>query len=242
MASACQKPARGLRADQLLSRFGYCSRREAPSWVKRGRVTVGGTAILDPSARIDPAETAVDGVAVEFPDGVLLAFHKPAGYVCTHDEGEGETIYDLLPSVLIGRIPTVTTVGRLDKDTSGLLLLTDDGSLVQRWTSPKRHVEKVYEVECDRPIPAGSVPEFASGRLVLRNETTPCLPAKLEIIGERVARVTVVEGRYHQVKRMFASQGCVVVRLHRTRIGHLVLGDLQEGNWRAVSSTEVDGI
>lgn len=209
--------------------------------MKRGRVTVGGIAILDPSQRIDPAETVVDGVAVEFPDGVLLAFHKPAGYVCTHDQEEGETIYDLLPSCLIGRIPAVTTVGRLDKDTSGLILLTDDGSLVQRWTSPKRHVEKVYEVECDRPIPTSCIATFASGELILRNETTPCLPAKLEIVSERIAMITVLEGRYHQVRRMFASQGCVVVRLHRTRVGHLSLGDLGEGHWRAVSPKDVDG-
>jgi 16S rRNA pseudouridine516 synthase len=230
-----------LRADQLLSRFGYCSRREAPSWVKRSRVSQAGVIILDPAKRVDPAQCAVDGVAVEFPHGVLVAFHKPAGYICTHEEGESETIYTLLPDSFIGRIPAVTSVGRLDKDTSGLLLLTDDGTLVHRWTSPKKHVPKVYEVETDERIPLTAVELFASGTLILRSETEPCLPAQMEITGPRTARITLVEGRYHQVKRMFASQGCAVVKLHRAQIGQLALGDLAEGAWRVVSTAEVDG-
>jgi 16S rRNA pseudouridine516 synthase len=230
-----------LRADQLLARFGYCSRREAPSWVKRGRVTQSDLPITDPTKRIDPSLTKVDGLPVEFPLGVLLAFHKPADYVCSHEEGENETIYSLLPDSLIGRIPEVTSVGRLDKDTTGLLLLTDDGTLVHRWTSPKKHVPKVYEVETDERIPLTAVELFASGTLILRSETEPCLPATLEITGPRSARITLVEGRYHQVKRMFASQECSVVKLHRSQIGHLSLGDLPEGQWRTITAAEVDG-
>jgi 16S rRNA pseudouridine516 synthase len=230
-----------LRADQLLARFGYCSRREAPSWVKRGRVHLSGQPITDPSQRIDPSHTSVDGAVVEFPLGVLIAFHKPAGYVCTHEEGDHETIYSLLPSSLIGRIPEVTSVGRLDKDTTGLLLLTDDGTLVHRWTSPKKHVPKVYEVETDERIPQSAVELFASGTLILRSETEPCLPAQLEITGPRAARITLVEGRYHQVKRMFASQECSVIKLHRAQVGHLALGDIPEGTWRSISAADVDG-
>ncbi len=231
-----------LRADQLLARFGYCSRREAPSWVKRGRVASAGVAITDPRLRLDPSTASVDGVAVEFPLGVLAAFHKPAGYICTHEEGVDPTIYDLLPRSLIGRIPAVTSVGRLDKDTTGLLILTDDGTLVHRWTSPKKHVRKIYEVETDERIPPAAVEIFASGSLVLRSETEPCLPATLELTGARTARITLVEGRYHQVKRMLASQGCGVVRLHRTQVGGLALGTLEEGKWRAITTAEVDGI
>jgi 16S rRNA pseudouridine516 synthase len=230
-----------LRADQLLSRFGYCSRREAPSWVKRGRVSQSGVQILDPTKRIDPSLATVDGAAVEFPHGVLVAFHKPAGYVCTHEEGENETIYSLLPNSFIGRIPEVTSVGRLDKDTTGLLLLTDDGTIVHRWTSPKKHVPKVYEVETDERIPPMAVELFASGTLVLRSEKDPCLPADLEITGPRTGRITLVEGRYHQVKRMFASLGCSVVKLHRSKIGQLELADLPEGQWRTITAAEVDG-
>jgi 16S rRNA pseudouridine516 synthase len=230
-----------LRADQLLARFGYCSRREAPSWVKRGRVTINGAEILDPSKRIDPAQAAVDGVSIEFPHGVLVAFHKPVGYVCTHEEEEGGTIYDVLPSSWIGRIPSVTSVGRLDKETSGLLIITDDGALVHRWTSPKKHVRKVYEVETDERIPASAVANFASGELILRSETEPCQPAELEITGPRTARITLLEGRYHQVRRMFASQGCSVMKLHRTHIGQLALGELAEGAWKEITVADVDG-
>ena len=230
-----------LRADQLLSRFGYCSRREAPSWVKRGRVSCAGELVLDPTRRIDPAQATVDGAPVEFPHGVLVAFHKPIGCVCSHEEGEAATIYDLLPGSWIGRIPAVTTVGRLDKDTSGLLLITDDGTLVHRWSSPKRHVAKVYSVTTEQPIPATCVEIFAAGTLLLRAETTPCQPATLHITSPHTADLTLHEGRYHQVKRMFASQGCTVTALHRTRIGHLSLGQLPPGQWRAITPAEVDG-
>jgi len=229
------------RADQLLSRFGYCSRREAPSWVKRGRVSCGGEVVLDPRLRIDPSQTSVDDLPVEFPLGVLVAFHKPVGYVCSHDEGDSETIYDLLPSSMIGRIPAVTTVGRLDKDTSGLLLITDDGALVHRWSSPKKHVAKVYVVTCEQPIPPSCTEVFASGKLILRSETEPCLPAELTITGEHTARITLVEGRYHQVKRMVASQGCRVTALHRTQIGNLKLGELPVGEWKVITPVDVDG-
>lgn len=228
------------RADQLLARFGFCSRREAPSWVKKGRVTVNGEVVLDPTKRVDASQAQVDGADVEFPNGVLVAFHKPLDCVCTHDEGEVTTIYDILPSTWIGRIPPVTSVGRLDKDTSGLLLITDDGDLVHRWTSPKRHVEKVYEVETEQDFPENIVEQFASGTLFLRGEEKPCLPSKFEITSPRTGKISVVEGRYHQVRRMFASQSCTVVKLHRIKVGALELGDLAEGEWRVITTADVD--
>ena len=128
----------------------------------------------------------------------------------------------------------VTSVGRLDKDTTGVLLITDQGTLVQRWTSPRHKVEKVYEATVDADLKPELVALFAAGTLQLEDEDKPCLPAKLEILGPREARLTLVEGKYHQVKRMFASQGCVVTRLHRSRFGNYALDGLEPGQWRVL--------
>ncbi|QIF05502.1 pseudouridine synthase [Roseimicrobium sp. ORNL1] len=225
------------RLDQLLSSLGHGSRREVRELIDAGLVTLRGEVLEDEGQKIAPqdvAEVRVEGESLEAPEGLLVMLHKPVGYVCTHAEGEGETIYKLVPERWTKRNPPVTSVGRLDKDTSGLLLITDRGELVQRWTSPKSIVEKVYEAEVDHDLEQRLVDVFASGTLMLRSEEAPCLPAKLEIVSERVARVTLTEGRYHQVRRMFASQGWHVEKLHRVRFGEYELGELKEGEWRVV--------
>jgi 16S rRNA pseudouridine516 synthase len=229
-----------LRADQILAKFGYCSRREAAQWIKQGWLTDrDGEEITDVGQRVDPSHVLVRDEPVEFPTGLLVMLHKPLGYTCSHDAAEGPLIYDLLPPQWLERNPSVTSIGRLDKDTSGLLLVTDDGALVQRWTSPKQHLPKTYEVTTEADIPAGAGALFASGTLQLRNETKPCLPAQLTLQGPRQASLALHEGRYHQVRRMFASQGCPVARLHRSAFGKLTLGDLAAGEWRAVEITEI---
>lgn len=228
-----------LRLDQLLSRFGYCSRREAQSWAKAGRVTLEGAPVTKPEQRIHPASVLVDGKPVEFPSGLLVAFHKPVGCTCSHNPMEGPLIYDLLPPSWLRRQPPPVTVGRLDKETSGLLLLTDDGDLVHRLTSPKHDVVKSYEVTVDRDLPDGLTALFASGTLHLRSEAKPCLPANLEITGLCTARLHIREGKYHQVRRMFASLGCTVTALHRTNVGAVELGDLVPGSWREINHGDV---
>lgn len=220
------------RLDQLLSSCGYCSRSEAKAWLKAGRVTVSGAVPRTTDTKVLASEVLVDGEAVEGAEGLLALYHKPRGCVCTHETREGTTIYDLLPPRWQRRNPTVTSVGRLDKDTTGLLLLTDAGALVQRLTSPKHKVPKVYETTVDRDLTPSMIPLFASGTLQLEDEETPCLPATLEILAPRQARLTLIEGRFHQVKRMFATLGYHVLRLHRSRFGDYALGDLPEGAWR----------
>jgi 16S rRNA pseudouridine516 synthase len=222
------------RLDQLLASLGHGSRREVRELVDRGQVTVNGVMADDPGLKVSADEVRVDGEPLDSPGGVLALFHKPTGYVCTHAEGEGPTIYELLPVRWRLRNPPVTSIGRLDKDTSGVLLLTDLGHLVQRWTSPKAVVDKVYEVEVDHPLDAALVAAFASGTLVLRSEDKPCLPAKLEILDDLHARLTLTEGRYHQVRRMFASQGWEVLKLHRSRFGDFTLEGLEPGQWRFI--------
>ncbi len=220
------------RLDQLLSSLGYASRREVPRLLKTGAVQVNGVDALRGDARVDPASVTVEGAPLEAPDGLLALFHKPLGYTCTHALNEGATIYELLPERWPERNPPVTSIGRLDKDTSGLLLLTDQGALVQRFTSPKSVIEKVYVATVDRDLDPALVEVFASGALLLESEDKPCLPARLELLEPRRARLTITEGRYHQVRRMFASQGWQVETLHRERFGPYELGDLPAGAWR----------
>jgi 16S rRNA pseudouridine516 synthase len=223
------------RLDQLLSSLGYASRREVQALVKAGRVLINESPAVKADVRVDPAAVTLDGEPLEAPDGLLAILHKPLGHVCSRSDGEGPTIYELLPPRWSNRNPPVTSIGRLDKDTSGLLLITDLGSLVQRFTSPRAEVEKVYEVTVDKDLDPALIPVFASGTILLRNEDKPCLPATLTITGPRTATLTITEGRYHQVRRMFASQGYHVEALHRSRFGDYTLGDLQPGEWRVVT-------
>ena len=220
------------RLDQLLANLGYCSRREARAWIDEERVTVGGEPARDVAQKAAPAEVSVDGAPLDHPDGLLLLLHKPLGLVCSHDDREGPNIYSLLPERWRRRNPIVTSVGRLDKDTSGLLLLTDQSPLVHRLTSPKHKVPKVYRAIVDRDLSPELGPLFASGTLQLEGETEPCAPAELCNRGPREAELTLTEGRYHQVRRMFSSQGLTVTALHRERFGDLTLGDLAPSAWR----------
>jgi len=220
------------RLDQLLANLGYCSRREARAWIQASRVTVRGAVNDDFGAKADPADVRVDGEPLVHPDGLLLLLHKPVGLVCSHDEREGPNVYSLLPPRWRGRNPPVTSIGRLDKETGGLLLLTDQSELVHRLTSPKHKVPKVYRATVGADLSPALVPLFAGGTLRLKDEMEPCAPAELRIISPREAELTLTEGRYHQVRRMFASQGLEVLALHRARFGHLELGDLPAGQWR----------
>ena len=228
------------RLDQLLANLGYCSRREARTWVADGRVTVRGAVADDFGAKADPADVRVDGEPLDHPDGLLLLLHKPVGLVCSHDGREGPDIYSLIPERWRRRNPPVTSIGRLDKDTSGLLLLTDLSPLVHRLTSPKHKVPKVYRATLDRDPAPGLVDLFASGTLLLEQEDTPCAPATLKLQAPREAEVTLTEGRYHQVRRMFAATGTTVLALHRARFGDLELGDLPAGQWRELPPDSFD--
>lgn len=220
------------RLDQLLANLGYCSRREARDWIDAGRVTISGKTADDTGEKVAAADVRVDGELLDHPEGLLLLLNKPLGLVCSHEEREGPNVYGLLPERWRRRNPQVTSVGRLDKDTSGLLLLTDQTELVHQLTSPKHKVPKRYRVTVDQPLRPELVSLFAGGNLLLSGEKEPCLPAELRLLGEQEAEVVLTEGRYHQVRRMFASQGCEVTALHRSHFGSLDLGGLKPGEWR----------
>ena len=219
------------RLDQLLANLGYCSRREARAWIQAGRVTVRSKVVDDFGMKANESDVLIDGEPLDHPDGLLLILHKPVGLVCSHEAREGPNVYGLLPERWRQRNPQVTSIGRLDKDTSGLLLLTDQSELVHRLTSPKYKVPKIYRAAVTRDLSPELIPLFSSGTLVLPDENTPCAPAELKIIAAREAEITLTEGRYHQVRRMFASQGNEVLTLHRTKFGPLELTGLPAGQW-----------
>lgn len=227
------------RLDQILASLGYGSRREVRALIEAGRVTISGVVQTDPGAKAAPRDVAFDGASLEFPDGILIAMHKPAGCVCSHDSGEGRRVYDLLPSRWLARNPAPTTVGRLDKDTTGVLLITDQTPLVHRLTSPKHKFEKVYEATLDAEPDAELVAAFAMGSLLLAGEKDPCEPAVLLLKGGQEVELRLTEGRFHQVKRMFAHFGLVVTRLHRSRFGPITVEGLGPGQWREISHKEL---
>jgi 16S rRNA pseudouridine516 synthase len=241
LASICRHPVFLMRRlDQLLANLGYCSRRGARAWIDAGRVTVRGEPADDVAQKASAPDVRVDGEPLDHPDGLLLLVHKPLGLVCSHDAREGPNVYSLLPERWRDRNPVVTSIGRLDKDTSGLLLLTDQSPLVHRLTSPKHKVPKVYRATVDSDLSPDLVPRFASGTLLLAGEKEPCAPAELRLLSPREAQLTLTEGRYHQVRRMFSACGATVLTLHRERFGPLDLGALAPGTWRELPLDSFD--
>ena len=235
------------RLDRLLANLGYASRREIQLLAKAGRIRLDGAPVASAEERIKltpdlEERMIVDGEALDPLPGVVLMVNKPLGTTCSHKEA-GPLVYDLLPTRWRRRDPALSTVGRLDKETSGLLLMTDDGALLHRIISPKRHVPKRYRAELARPLQGSEAGVFASGTLMLEGEDKPLLPAEMEAIGERTALLTVHEGRYHQVRRMFAALGNHVEALHREAVGGLELpGDLAPGAIRRLGPAEIASI
>ena len=210
--------------------------------IRNGRIARASGADLAPDDRItlaDHADLRFDGAPLDPPAPLTILMHKPLGYSCTTDD-PGRVIYDLLPPRFRMRKPILSSVGRLDKDTEGLLILTDDGQLLHRIIAPKAKVAKRYEARLDRPLQGHEAALFASGGLLLQNETRPLLPAVLEAVDDRCAHVTIHEGRYHQVRRLYASVGNNVVGLRRLAIGGLALPlDLAPGQWRPATADEL---
>lgn len=235
------------RLDRLLANLGYGSRREVADLVRRGQVVLDGQTLKDAGARIPvaadlPARLTIAGQPIDPPAPLTLIMHKPLGVVCSHREA-GASVYELLPRRWRARMPALSTIGRLDKETSGLLLITDDGPFLHRVISPRNHVAKRYIATLDRPLSGDEGAAFASGTLMLEGEDRPLAPAVLEPLGPVTARLTITEGRYHQVRRMFAAMGNHVTALHRDRIGGLALPDgLAAGGWRQLSESERESI
>jgi pseudouridine synthase len=212
-----------MRLDRLLSELGVASRSELRQIIRSGRVRVGGQVVTTPECRVDPEcdEISLDGARLCFRRFRYFMMDKPEGVLSVTEDRRQPTVLDLLPPELrrLGLFP----VGRLDKDTSGLLLLTNDGDFSHRVISPKSGVEKRYRAEVEGVPDEADVKSFAEG--IVLADGTQCLPAKLEITGDSVCFVTVMEGKYHQVKRMLAACGKPVVRLRRLSVGGLEIDE-----------------
>ncbi|WP_096702828.1 pseudouridine synthase [Magnetospirillum sp. 15-1] len=227
-----------MRLIRLIANLGYGSQRDVKAMLKAGRVTLADGTVLEDGAKAAHEDIRVDGEPLDPPAGLVLMLNKPEDYTCSTSD-PGRIVYELLPERFMHRNPIVAPVGRLDRDSSGLLLLTDDGPLAHRITSPKHHVPKTYDVRLARTLSGEEGAVFASGTLMLRSENTPLAPAQLVVTGPDTARITITEGRYHQVKRMFAAVGNHVEHLHRAAIGGLSLGDLPQGQWRPLTQDEI---
>ena len=223
---------------KLIANLGYGSRKEVALMFREGRITDASGEVLYADDKVAHEAVRIDGEPLDPPQGLVLMMHKPVGYTCSTRDS-GRIVYDLLPSRWRSRSPALSTVGRLDRDTSGLLLWTDDGALLHRIISPRSNIVKVYEATLAQDLRGDEGALFASGTLMLDGETTPLAPATLDVLGPRRARLAIGEGRYHQVRRMFVAAGNHVESLHRDTVGGLTLGALPVGEWRALAEAEI---
>ena len=221
------------RLDAFLSSLGYCSRKEAKKFMRLYPVCIKGEEVFNPALKALHADITIDGEPLDAPTLTLL-MHKPQNVICSHDDA-GVLIYSLLPQRWQRRNPKLSTVGRLDVDTTGAILLTDNGELNHQLTSPKSEVTKIYEVTLAEPLKGDEAEVFASGTLMLNGESKPLLPAKLTVLTPTKVQLEICEGRYHQVKRMFAAVGNKVIQLHRNNFAGYSVEDLALGQYKLLT-------
>ena len=237
-----------MRLSELLYSQGFGTRRLCAGLIENGLVTVRGEVLSEPATEIDvstwPVAYTVQGQSWEYQQRAYVMLNKPAGYECSHRPGAWPSVYTLLPAPLRqrptpGKVQGVQAVGRLDQDTTGMLLLSDDGAFIHRMNSPRHHVPKVYEVTTKHPLDERQITRLKAG-VVLDDDPKPVAAADAQALGEHHLQLTLTEGKYHQVKRMVAAVGNRVEALHRSRIGGLALPtDLAPGEWRWLGEDEL---
>lgn len=234
------------RLDKLLSNLHYGSRKEIGHYAKSGRITLHGVPVKRADTSISHEDVRrgallFDGEAIDPPAPLTVMLNKPAGYTCSHDE-LGGLVYDLLPERWKYRKPALSVAGRLDKESTGQVILTDDGELLHRIIHPKSHAHKHYAVTCDKPLRGDEAAQFATGSFLMEGDDKPLKPALWTPTGERTGTMVLHEGRYHQIRRMFHTLGNPVVALHRFQTGGLMLGDLPEGEYRFLDDADIAAI
>jgi 16S rRNA pseudouridine516 synthase len=224
--------AKPISLEKILFSQGFGTRRYCSDLVFADLVKVNGTLAQDPDERIatEGLVLNVDGRDWEYHEKAYIVFHKPANYECSHKTTHHPSVYSLLPTPFVER--GLQCVGRLDFDTTGLLLISDDGQFIHKMTTPKKNIGKVYEITTPEPITQAQMNHLLNG-VVLDDDPKPCFAAGCKQLSENRLAMTIVEGRYHQVKRMMAAVGNHVAKLHRIQIGSYVMPtDLEEGQWR----------
>ena len=220
------------RIDAHLSSLGYCTRGEAKKFLRIFELTVNDKRVFDTSIKAYHNDIKVNNEVLD-PEIITILLNKPSGFICSHNDA-GSLIYALIPSRWNRRNPKISTIGRLDVDTTGAIVLTDDGALNHKLSSPKSDVSKIYEATLAVPLNGDEKEIFESGELMLNGEKKPLLPAVLEVISETHVRLEICEGKYHQVKRMFAAVGNRVLSLHRVSFGGFMVDDLKEGEYKFI--------
>lgn len=228
------------RLDRIISEQTNFTRKEIRKLISQGVVWVNNEQIRKPETKFDEnnIDLKIQGKEIDVREHIYLILNKPKGYVSTTEEGTQKNVIDLVPDKFKTR--TLFPAGRLDKDTTGLMLITDDGEFAHNILSPKRHVKKIYEVTIDVPVTSNMVEDFKNG---IKLKDGECKPAILEITGEYTAKVTLLEGRYHQIKRMFGCYAAKVIELNRICMGNLYLpNDILLGEIREATNEELKQI
>lgn len=229
-----------MKAERILQSQGFGSRKECRAIIRAGLFSVGGELVEDPFVELDAEglDFEVDGVSWRYREKAYLMLHKPGDYECSHKPQHHPSIFALLPQQLVER--DVQCIGRLDHDTTGLLLLSDDGQFIHYWSSGKKRIPKTYEIVVRHPVSDEMISMLIDG-VQLHDEPTPIRAAACEQTGELRLNMTVTEGKYHQVKRMISAASNRVESLHRSRVGGLELpADLEPGQWRWLSETDLE--
>jgi len=235
-----------VRLDRLLGNLGYGSRKEIGLMAKAGRIALKGVSIYKADLNIaltDAKNGALtfDDEPIDPPSPLTLMLHKPPGYICSHDE-KGLLVYELLPPRWQARKPLISCAGRLDKDSTGQVILTDDGDLLHRIIHPKSHALKHYAVTLEQPLSGNEAELFVTGTFLMQGDVKPLKPATWKQEDEKTGQMVLQEGRFHQIRRMFETLGNKVVKLHRHQTGNLPLGDLAPGEYRVLNDTELHSI
>lgn len=229
-----------LRIDKYLADCGIGTRSEVKKYIKAKQITVNGEVVVKPEHKIDENvdEVCFKGQLISYEKYVYYLLHKPAGCVTAKQDNVHKTVMEYFPEDICAK--DIAPVGRLDLDTEGLLLFTNDGPLTHHLLSPTHHIPKTYYTILDKKVPESAIEQFKEG--VDIGDDKPTLPAELVILSEKEAELTIHEGRFHQVKRMFEAVGCTVTYLKRLSMGSLTLGDLQKGEYRKLTEEEVKSL
>lgn len=223
--------------DAFLSSLGYCSRSEARLFLRLNTVLVKNERVFNPSTKVNHCDVLINSEPLDA-EKLVIILNKPSGYICSHNDA-GKLIYSLLPLRYQNRNPKISTIGRLDIDTTGAILLTDDGELNHKLTSPKKDVKKIYEVTLQNPLKGDEKELFFSGEVILNGEDKPLKPAFLKQINSNLVHLEIVEGKYHQVKRMFAYTGNKVIKLHRLEFAGFRVDDLKDGEFKILENDKI---
>jgi len=229
-----------IKVGKFLSSKGYGSRKEIKKAIKNKQILEDSIIVEDFNTLVTPSKVLFNGEKIKFYDKINIVINKPRGYTCAR-VGD-DSIFKLLPKIWLNRNPKINTAGRLDKDTTGMLIITDDGLLLHKIISPKHMVSKIYKVKLENKIGPRVKDIFESGELTIKNESKPCKPVLFNQIDSFNVTLTMYEGKYHQIKKMFTACDNKVIELSRIQLGSLTIENLNIGEWRELAKEDIGSL